>query len=102
MIDRGRLVLLNHGLYQAGWFAVDRRDGTALLRPVDGAWPAEGRQPRVMDAPLRPGGRSWWQWVPEPGGRPVPICYGNEVGKAVRLIGSTLDKARAARPSGPP
>jgi hypothetical protein len=97
VIDTGRYVLLRHGLEPHGWGVLLGEDGQAVsLVPLDERWRIT-YPPELVCEPLRAGGRSWWQWeTPGPddiaGVVRTPITPGNEVGKAVRLVLSTLRK----------
>lgn len=97
LIDHGRLAMLRHGLQPHGWaVSLDEAGETVSLYPTDPRWRIRF-DPELVCAPLREGGRPWWQWVTSiPGDIAgvvrTPITPGNEVGKAVRLIVCTLRK----------
>jgi hypothetical protein len=86
---QARVVLLRHQLENHGWRLAE--DGDSLvITPANGQRLA-GPLPPLTHAPVRPGGRrEWWQWA-TPSGL-IPICPGNQLDHAGRLIVATLLK----------
>ncbi|GAA0245282.1 hypothetical protein GCM10009527_047440 [Actinomadura nitritigenes] len=93
MITPTREVLLRVALGRDGWTVTARSEGRlGLLRM--GGYPRCGvRLPLLACEPLRPNGPDWWVWVDQDGRhKPIPICPGNRMDVAARLIRNTLRK----------
>lgn len=93
MITQTQEVLLRVALGPYGWTVAVRSEGRLVLLRLGGYPRCDVRLPLLACEPLRPNGTDWWVWVDQDGKRkPIPICPGDRLDVAARLIRNTLRK----------